>query len=304
MNRIGKGRPKAALDSLNSKQQNRGGGASPRPPINIMSNKLFSKKVVLFGIICVIIIAALIIPLRRPFLHLCIFILNSIPSLPWLILLVPFLGLIVSLVKALSGGGKWKSRTKWQKWAHCLLIGGIILIFVFTEIIIINQYRDSRKSKEMVEVLSSRPVLSLVIRDIIRVNPDTIKLTFDLHNRGNKNAEKVQIRFYLPDSLFPKLFIPGEPNSEEITNFQSSKGVTGLKFAMNPFNNQPIYSSTTKDMSYSKPYIVKLPIILVFKIPEGSEGPINNFHIEYAIDYDTGSIGDYLYLKIPPSAHK
>lgn len=265
-----------------------------------MPNKSYSKRPIVIGIICGIIAATVITLIRTPFLRLWSIFINFVRSLdfnfivssPLLNFFVPLFALMVGLVKTIFDGKKWKERTKGQKWAQCLLISGMVFGFLFTEGIIYKNYRDSIESKKRDEVLSRHPELSLEIRDIKRINPDTLSLTFNLLNQGYKNAEKVQIRFYLPDSLLPKLYIPGEANTNQIVTFQSTKGVTGLKYAL---EDQTIYSSSSK----GGPYSVKLSIVLVFKVPGGSESSINNYQVYYTIDYDAGSTFNDLYFNIP-----
>lgn len=122
-----------------------------------------------------------------------------------------------------------------------------------------------------------KPIIKLIIRKADKDTSDRVKLSFYIINTGNAAAEKVQLRFALPDSLKPV----GEPR-DQCVSFFNSDIERGIKYSF--AENEIIYPSQKKSN-----YQLSFNLMLSFKIPQRNIKD-KIFRLGYVIDYTGGSV--------------
>ena len=136
----------------------------------------------------------------------------------------------------------------------------------------------SERQKVIEDELKNVPDLYLKVRDVIKDTlKNRVKLTFVMGNKGKAIGEKVQIRFFIPDSLEPE----GEPKDMCVL-FTSGNTDKGIKYSYYQAGGEYVYPPQN---NYT--YESYCSLILSFRIPKKFSRIVV---LEYNIDHLKGSV--------------
>ncbi|HBZ87255.1 MAG: hypothetical protein A2509_11405 [Candidatus Edwardsbacteria bacterium RIFOXYD12_FULL_50_11] len=113
-----------------------------------------------------------------------------------------------------------------------------------------------------------------------------VKLSFNIINTGLSEASHVNIKFYLPDTLKPMIYLPGRNGEKEVNErtmrFKNDSINTGLKYS---FYEDEIINQRYKN---GQPYSTKLPFIVEFKVNKQFVLRRDSLSITFLIQHSKG----------------
>lgn len=192
--------------------------------------------------------------------------------------------------------------SKWLPiWVNILILGTSVAILVVALCTIFLQSKQGEILEDFAKTVKNftewekaerarKPVLYLSSPKVWCVGEDSIRTTFSLANKGNAIAEKVQIRFRLPECF--------EPSGKNLHCYIADSAMEGKRYLKYPSSAKDVEEKFYSTEDPSEPFETPLSCTLDFVVPPESVD-IDSLTIHYSVD--CASLGSTLWQALKVS---